>query len=463
MSKFSETFCVYPWLHQQVTPKGQVNVCCVASDGFVENDQGEPFILDKVPMSEAWNSQYMKDIREKMLNGEKVRTCETCYKQESIGKTSYRQSTNSEWLHRLGEDQVRQLVEYSESHDFKVDHPPAYLDLRLGNLCNLKCRMCNPSNSIQIYNEWKSIDDKTQGEYSRFWKQRGLSLHDCGPWYESDTFWRSVEENIPYLKKVYMTGGEPTLIAGNQKFLNKCKEMGFADKIELFFNINATHLTDEFLESLRPFNYTQINCSLDGFDKVNEYMRPPSRWKICDQNLRRLALETDSNVGLGVTPVIQIYNILNIVDLLFYVEELINESGKDILIDFLFCFKPVFLDIIHVPENVRDLAIERLEKFKSQSKVYNSNMEKSHFLKNGVDSMIRRLGDSKEDPQMMADFLSYTKTLDLQRNQSFDASFPELAKALSDKGYEMENSPTIGAEGEEVVFRTQSDGFLVCK
>ena len=29
-----------------------------------------------------------------------------------------------------------------------------YVDLRLGNLCNLKCRMCNPGHLTQWVEEW---------------------------------------------------------------------------------------------------------------------------------------------------------------------------------------------------------------------------------------------------------------------------------------------------------------------
>ena len=34
-------------------------------------------------------------------------------------------------------------------------------DIRLGNLCNIKCRMCHPSESTQWYNEW--FDTMFQG------------------------------------------------------------------------------------------------------------------------------------------------------------------------------------------------------------------------------------------------------------------------------------------------------------
>jgi hypothetical protein len=69
---------------------------------FVPKEDGKPMMLDKETFKEAWNSGYMKDIRKKMMNGEAVTGCETCYEQEKVGKRSYRQSHNEEWSKETG-------------------------------------------------------------------------------------------------------------------------------------------------------------------------------------------------------------------------------------------------------------------------------------------------------------------------------------------------------------------------
>ena len=215
MKEYSKTFCVYPWIQQQTTPTGRINFCCISMHTFVPREDGSAMSLEKETFSDAWNSTYMKDIRQKMVDGKPVRGCETCYEQEKMGKKSYRQSHNEEWGQKLGARYLENLVEESVEKEFVVDKPPAYLDLRLGNLCNLKCRSCNPYNSVQIAKEWQKLDEKSSGRYSQFWKKYGLDYGDCTPWFESENFWKSVEECIPHLKKVYMTGGETTLIEGN--------------------------------------------------------------------------------------------------------------------------------------------------------------------------------------------------------------------------------------------------------
>jgi len=404
---------------------------------FVPKEDGKPMMLDKETFKDAWNSGYMRDIRKKMINGEAVKGCETCYEQEKVGKKSYRQGHNEEWSRKVGKKVLEERVEKSIGSDFQVDEPPMYLDLRLGNLCNLKCRMCNPYNSVQIQKEWEKLDAKSNNQYSKFWNKYGLEFGGCTPWYESENFWKGVEENIPYLEKVYMTGGEPTLIEGNYHFLNRCRELGYADKIELFFNINFTNLKDEFIEQLRDFKWTSVNASLDGYGIVNDYIRAPSRFSMIDKNFRKMAREGGTRLALGISPVIQIYNILNIVDLLEYSEEVGQEANREILVDFLFCLHPDFLDVIHLPDNIKQEALHRLEEYKQTSKAYKSRSKTSFFLTNGVDSLVTRLEKSlgKENPEMVNDFIKYTKTLDKERRQSFEETLPELHFLLEEAGY----------------------------
>lgn len=437
VKEYSKTFCVYPWMHQMTTPTGKVNFCCISEKTYISADNGSPIDLAHDSFEQAWNTKHMRDIRKKMIAGEPVTGCETCYAQEKIGKRSYRQAHNEEWFTRLKSNKLVDRIESSIKNNFYVNEPPVYLDLRLGNLCNLKCRMCNPYNSIMIHKEWQDLDLQSQGEYSVFWKKYGLENKAISKWYESDNFWNDVEKYIPHLKKVYMTGGEPTLIEANYKFLDLCREKGFASQIELFFNLNFTNMTDRFIHQLADFKWTSINASVDGFSHVNEYIRGSSKWDICDKNLNKLLSSGLSNIGLGFSPVIQIYNILNITDLLNYVEDLSMEYNHDILIDFLYCFSPEFLDFESLPRPIKEEAKKTIEHWRKGSRTINRNTDKSFFLKNSIESLINRLDITmdQQNPEKLKDFLHYTQLLDQKRNQSFGAVFPDLKRMLNESGF----------------------------
>ena len=429
-------------MHQTTSPTGRIRFCCVAHDIDICHEDGTPMVLGKDTFQDAWNSHYIRDVRRRMVEGKPVKGCEVCYQQEAMGKRSYRQRHNQEWENKLSARYIEKSVDRSIGNEFRVDGMPVYLDLRLGNLCNLKCRMCNPFNSVQIYNEWISLDEKTDQKYSKFWKKYGMQLAKCDQWYESDHFWNSVENYIPHLRKVYMTGGEPTLIKGNYRFLEKCREMGMASRIELFFNLNFTNLRDTFIDAINDFHFTSINASFDGLGSVNDYIRSPSRWEKLKENFEKLLKSVGDRVGIGISPVIQAYNVLDIVPLLDFAEDMMEKYDKKILVDFLSCYHPPFLDLFMLPKNIKTEAVFRLEEFKGRSRFYHGNDGRLFFMKNGIDSMINRLLSclDQEEPRLIQDFFDYTKTLDRHRGQSFSETFPELVGLFKDAGYNYDPS-----------------------
>jgi glutamate-1-semialdehyde 2,1-aminomutase len=124
----------------------------------IKKEDGSGYTIKDQFVKEAWNSQDMRDIRLAMINGEKVEGCSTCYLQEESGRMSNRQQANNEWAWRLGENTLTETIKKALDNNGHVDNDLVYLDLRLGNLCNLKCRMCNPWNSSQIVKEHVELE-----------------------------------------------------------------------------------------------------------------------------------------------------------------------------------------------------------------------------------------------------------------------------------------------------------------
>ena len=427
----SKTFCVYPWLEQTIQPTGKVSFCCVGKHGgSVDKADGSPFAAGADKLTDAWNSDFMRDMRQKMVAGEKHPKCSTCYYQESIGKKSYRQMHNEEWMNKIPRE-IMSRVEESRANDFKLNTPPVYLDLRLGNVCNLKCRMCNPFNSSKIYGETVKMY-KQNPEFRNFWEEEnGPNPPAPTPrWFEDEGFWDEVIASIPHLKKVYLTGGEPTLIENNYRFLNECVRQGYAKNIFLMFNINCTNVQDRFLDLIKHFKFVLINVSLDGYNQVNEYIRSSSNWELVENNFKRL-LASPGNVQIGVTPVVQSYNVLDITDLTGFVEYCHKETGRNINVDFLYCLSPKYLAASNLPRRIRLKAAERLREFRKHSVLY----ETQFYMKNSVDSCITMLEQEDDgDPRMVERFLLYTRMLDRERDQRMPEVLPELTEMLQQEG-----------------------------
>ena len=426
----SDSFCVHPWTNLLVNNPGNYDFCCITHRNTIKGEDGQTLLVDNGDTpEEAWNATSIRNARKAMLNGEKLDICKNCWHQESVGKESYRTRHNNEWEQRLGKEELERRIQYSLDNDYTVDTTPDYLDLRLGNICNLKCRMCNPWNSNQIEKEHNNI--KTNNKYADIWSRQtdsNINIPDLkNDWVEGDELWRQLNSYIPKLKKVYFTGGEPTLVEDVYNFMKEIIDMGYQDKIDIMFNTNCTNLQPRFIEKLSKFRTVQINASIDAYGETNNYIRYPSNWKAIDKNIQAIA--ELPNVHLDISPVIMIYNVLQILRLLQWVEWLSQECGKVIDVDFLYCQHPTYLDPMNLSERVRGEAFISL--FRAQEMWLYKNSE---ITRNNVDSYLNMLeGDRNENwEQNMKDFWDMTEIWDKTRGQSFRNVDPNLWELLRD-------------------------------
>ncbi len=443
MKDYSKTFCPYPWIHVMTQPSGTVNFCCVANgqiktdDSFMEFDgmqTGDVLLLSKGgDMRDVWNSKHYKHIRRQMDTGERVIGCEPCYELEDLGIPSYRENYIKDWMgfHRNA-DEIERIIDKSRENDYHVDEPPQYLDFRLGTLCNLRCRMCQSQNSSAIYKELKDAELYTQEE--RDFVVKHTHWNDFSdytqPWFDTPEFLEAVEEWLPNVNRLYFTGGEPTIIQRTYWILEKCVELGIAKDIDLVFNSNMTNIQPRFIDLLAKFRDVLMCLSVDGYAQYNEYIRSGSTWTVVDKHIKDYA--TSEVVGnILFSPVVQIYNILNITDLLDYAEEITKFSGRRIDISFLMNNYPKCLDIRNLPKHVRVEGQKRLRNWLNTSKYFKDD-ERNLATVEGIIKALEDENVNADAEKQMQIFKEYTELLDNKRDQSFKDSIPDLWRMLND-------------------------------
>ncbi len=443
MKNYSKTFCPYPWIHVMTQPSGTVNFCCVANgqiktdDSFMEFDgmqTGTPILLNQGgDMRDVWNSKHYKHIRRQMDTGERVVGCEPCYDLEDLGIPSYRTNYIKDWLgwHRNA-DEIERIIEKSRENDYHVDEPPQYLDFRLGTLCNLRCRMCQSQNSSAIYKELK--DDELYTQEERDFVVKHTHWNDFSdytqPWFDTPEFLESVEEWLPNVNRLYFTGGEPTIIQRTYWILEKCVELGIAKDIDLVFNSNMTNIQPRFLDLLAKFRDVLMCLSVDGYAQYNEYIRSGSTWSIVDKHIRDYA-QSEVVGNILFSPVVQIYNILNITELLDYAEEITKFSGRRIDISFLMNNYPKCLDIRNLPKHVRVEGQKRLRDWLNTSKYFKDD-ERNIATVEGIIKALEDENVNADAEKQMQIFKEYTELLDSKRDQSIKESIPDLWRMLND-------------------------------
>ena len=436
MKEYSKTFCVYPWIELMINTSGTFDYCCLAKPSQLKDKNNNQLKINKDSLKDAWNSDAMKDIRKNMIEGNKIKSCNLCYLQEDSGSKSYRQLHNSEWEYLLGSKKIEQIVDKSIENNLEVDTPPVYLDLRMGNTCNLKCRMCNPFNSSLIAKEHFKLFDNSETYANIFKKNFGnnpewLNEQVYRGQFNDEKIWKEIYEVLPTLEKLYLTGGEPTLIKNNIKVLEKLIELNKQNDTKIFLNTNCTYSGKNFLELLSKFKKMSINPSIDGVGEVNNYIRGSKKWESIYKNCKNI-LSVNNKMSANITPVLQIYNLNKIHEILnlandithelFYnpwTKELTNTIGVDILLN----THPFMLDVRNLPLELRQDAIQRLLDFKNEYV-----FEFSFMIRNTIEGTVGYLKQPQLEnyKQNLKDFIDYTEILDKERNQSFNDIDKEL-------------------------------------
>jgi len=379
----TKTFCVLPWMHVATNASGNLRVCCNSTPGknFITKEDGTPYKLQKDDLQEAWNSTVYKTIRKQMLEGERPEMCTRCFREEDAGVKSARQAWNEKW---------KQDVKYTENAPFDIQ----YVDLRLGNLCNLKCRMCNPYASNQWVKEWALVEDALEpNEYERLSKMS---------WPEHEKTWKNLFSIADTVDEIYLTGGEPTIIQEQHRLLDYFIDKGTAHKIKLKYNTNLTNVPKHLIDKWTKFKRVQLNCSIDAVGELDRYIRYPSSWNKIQENfdiIRKL-----ENVYIEIHCTVQMYNILRLHELLDWAQPYGHK---------------IYLNILNHPEylNIRVLNKDLKEKVKQTLSSY-THIEKVQGV---IDYMLAEDWSDK-----YTQFVEYTVALDNSREQDIKQIVPEL-------------------------------------
>ena len=176
-------------------------------------------------------------------------------------------------------------------------------DFRFGNFCNLKCVTCGPTDSNTWYKDYEKIHGKFEVPLTMEWPLR-------------KEFWDDIVKYIEHMQLVVFFGGEPMLISQHYDFLKKCIELGYAKNITLEYYTNMTNIHKKAIDLWIYFKEVQINCSIDAYGQLNDYIRYPSKWTIISRNLKTLDQASENIIPI-IRSTISVFNI-------YYIDELIK-------------------------------------------------------------------------------------------------------------------------------------------
>jgi MoaA/NifB/PqqE/SkfB family radical SAM enzyme len=392
-------FCVLPWVSIEASPIGTVRPCCLATDEILD-DQGNKFKLNQAGFQEIQNSRHMRSLREQFLAGEQPQTCRRCWNEERAGRTSKRMHT------------LDRLKHMGISDDWTADAKPLmFLDLKLGNICNLKCRICGSWSSSQFATEELNfIIDKEEKKTSFHYQM----LRD-GAWpRESEQFWAQLDSTMSEVRYIEFTGGEPFMIREHFDLLKRLVERNYAHQIEIHYNTNGTQYPEEAEEIWQYFKHVEIAFSIDDVGSRFEYQRTNAHWTEVCENIEkfRAMRERNLNITLQVCCTINVFNIM-------YLEAVAQWIDTQ---DFDFVYWNMLHDAYYfsigtLPAEAKRVATERLTKANVPAKFQAEFDRVVDFMNNGASLDGELLRMKIED-------------LDFKRQQRLGDYLPELAQAI---------------------------------
>jgi len=296
-------FCVLPWVSLEASPIGTVRPCCLADDEIVDN-MGNKFELLSADFADIQNSNHMTALRQQFLDGKQPQTCRKCWNEERAGRTSKR-------MHTL--DRMKHM---NISSEWTTDAKPLmFLDLKLGNICNLKCRICGSWSSSQFATE--EINQLPREEQKQSFPYQMLR---AGAWpKENESFWQQIDSCLNDIRYIEFTGGEPFMIEQHFDMLQGIVDRGIAHQVEIHYNTNGTQYPERAIEIWRHFKTVEIAFSIDDLGARFDYQRTNAVFAEVEQNLARFKLlrEQYSNIRLQCCSTVNVFNVR-------YIDQLAN-------------------------------------------------------------------------------------------------------------------------------------------
>ncbi|SFR06217.1 twitch domain-containing radical SAM protein [Poseidonocella sedimentorum] len=417
----SPSWCVLPWTHLFIGETGEFRPCCMSLEqrGEVNRDaEGAPLhAYDDLPLDDIWNSPFMRGIRRDMLSGITPRACARCMRDEKLGLRSHRQASNA----GVGDAAIPALI--ATSQDGAAD--PAMirsLDVRLGNRCNLKCRMCSPVSSRAMLSDFAALHGRSPED------PKLQALMGRENWVSSPSFHALFEACASGAEEVQFSGGEPLLIPEMEILLRSLVERGIAGGIALHYISNLTVLPDRFFDYWARFKDVRFLVSLDGTGAVGEYIRTPMRWRTVDKNLRTLnARAAELNCTLPrINVTVQAYNIFDIDRTVTYIAEQLPAFGRPCL-SLLYFPEPLGIQIL--PQDMKAAATERLERLLRRLEggwPEQWRGAEAEDLKSKIRGIIEHMHASCR-ADLLDEFRRWTRLLDARRGEDVVQAVPDLA------------------------------------
>lgn len=409
----NDTYCKYFWSHIALFNGKTATPCCRYDHNTKEGSlikREKPFTT----FTETIHSTEWEELRRKALAGEREAGCWKCYEEEERGNKSLRNVANE--------------MDFNKDEELKL----TYLEINLGNFCNLACNICCSDNSNLWYEDdkhLKSIPVYRRGQYEPD-HQEGISLK---------------LEDYEHVRLIKFVGGEPMIHPKFIALLDFLIEHDLQSQIQIQVFTNASWVPkDKIKDRLKQFDSVTISLSVDGVGQVNDYSRWPSKWSVVHEaaHMWLTMSKEHKNISIRWEPTLSIYNAnhipemiswwinlsMEVLELPFH-DAVYNKDMDDINIIINNVMWPQYMTPNLLPN--KEIEVKKIERF--VEKTYHLHIDVEHKRSK---HMLKRLDDITKqainhikppvDNEQLKTFIHFSYDLDQRRNNNMTTQLPKL-------------------------------------
>jgi hypothetical protein len=369
----SDWYCPLPFRHAYVDSKG-ISACC--------QTPRYQTTLDK------WTTHpELITLQQELLNGNKPSVCKGCIQQEQLYGVSLRTNSNRDYNNQI-------------FTDAKID----FIDFRSINICNFKCRSCEPAFSHGITQEINNYP-----ELKRFFgpapTSKTVSVTDA------NIDW--IMRNLGSLKRIMFTGGEPTVIPKVQDIIKTIKK----DHIDIAVLItsNASFQDDFWFDITKQLPNLHWTVSIDAVGDAAEIVRHGSDWPLIERNVAWLAQHANS---LDINSVVSNLTVFGIKPLLEFGRRMQRLSVTPVgrhgdlgcRHQFFVCQRPYHLSVDNLSEELLPIAVDYLKSCLT--------LDLDNEQRNMLTGLIAQIKSAKFDSKLWGKSQLYNQTLDQIRQEN---------------------------------------------
>ncbi len=379
------------------------------------------------------NASNLRSLRKQLINGEWPKACYNCKEAEDAGVFSMRNIWNKTLTEEHNNDiPMNEVVDPNQIY---------YLDLTFSTKCNSKCMTCGPD-----------LSDFWQEEHEIIWSEKNYQKKTFKRICIDDDSAKKILRDFPNVRKISFIGGEPTISEEHIRFLKLLVENKRSKNIELNYVTNLTGFNDDMASLWKNFKAVFVSVSVDGYNRVNEYIRYPIKWNKCENNIRqflKMAKESADNsyytdrtiFTIGLSCTVSVFNAVQCIDLFEFWFDMLTEykTKKSSLVENVGCFAnrvswPQYIRIGLLSKEYRQSGINKGNLLLDKIKDYENNNPETKVNEGIIDSIklvMTWLEDEEITDEKMHSTLRHLVTeSDKFRNRKLKDYMPELQDEL---------------------------------